>query len=126
MQVMGDPQDDICSVAALNRVALANAIVVVRLPGDVPNSLVQAAHLGLVWCSARMLPWLKAGHAEDWTLIRGMMQATPETVTTTSIEESVLQTGSRVDQTDESQLLHRPSLGTGMVSKMPADYGRGA
>ena len=60
----GSPGDDIRLLAALPGSAIAASLTQATLPGNVPLSAIQAAHVGLAWKLARKLMHVKGGG--DW------------------------------------------------------------
>ena len=109
LQVIGDPGGDFRPLAALPRLVVVEAVSKTVLPSGLALSPVQAAQVGLMWRSARMVVHLRAGGvAEEFQDVDpwspgGRADGAPKTGS--SVKEKVLKMASLVDQSDESEFL---------------------
>ena len=116
LQVIGDPGDDFRPLAALPRLVVVEAVSKTVLSSGLALSPVQAAQVGLMWRSARMVVHLRAGGVADefqdidpWSPgTTGIPSAGPSDGAPkagTGVKEKVLKMASLVDQSDESEFL---------------------
>ena len=122
ISIVGDPVNDVRLLAALPRFVLVQALGQAVLPDGTSISPIQAAQVGLVWRSAKMMSHLRAGGVPEEFIdidpwepdkTRSREEASASTVapkTTASLKEKVLKMASVIDQTDESEFAPAEAL----------------
>ena len=113
--IVGDPVNDVRLLAALPRFVVVQALGQAILPDGNSISPIQAAQVGLVWRSSRMMAHIRAGgNPEEFTDVdpwepdksKEKAELAPKSTnskSTATLKEKVLKMAAVIDQTDESE-----------------------